>query len=159
MTDDRLRHLYATYGPTIYERCRRLLRDDSLAEDAAQETFVRVARHLDRVPDAQRALAWIFRIATNHCLNVLRDRQRLELHATPERPGPEPEARLEDRDLLARLIARVPPKIRTTAWLYHVDGLDQEEVAKVLGVTRRTVINHLARFERSARKLAEMGRK
>ncbi|MFI5376709.1 MAG: sigma factor, partial [Candidatus Rokuibacteriota bacterium] len=45
------------------------------AEDATQETFVRVRRHLEKAPDAHEALLWIYRIATNYCLNELRDRK------------------------------------------------------------------------------------
>src|SRR6478609_4355458 len=75
MHPDRLTALYRTYGPTIYARCRVLLADDSEAEDATQETFLRVHRHLDRVPSAQEGLFWIYRVATNYCLNELRDRR------------------------------------------------------------------------------------
>jgi len=157
MTDDKLTGLYKTYGPVIYARCRRLLGDDGAAEDATQETFMRVQRHLDRAPDSREALLWIYRIATNYCLNELRDRKR--------RPDlfevlPEPaaaagvEALLADRDLAARLIARSPEKTRMAAWLHYVDGLDQGEVGDVLGVSRRTVVNRLAEFTKNALKFA-----
>src|SRR5262249_2483041 len=73
MGSDRLADLYRAYGPTIYARCRRLLGDDAAAEDATQETFMRVQRHLEKAPDSREALAWIYRIATNYCLNELRD--------------------------------------------------------------------------------------
>ena len=66
--------LYRKYGAVIYSRCRRLLKDDALAEDATQEVFVRVMRHIESAPDDQAALAWIYRISTNYCLNQLRDR-------------------------------------------------------------------------------------
>src|SRR5262245_12099271 len=71
----RVTELYRSYGGIIYARCRKLLGDDSAAEDAAQETFIRVFRHLDRAPDERAALAWIYRIATNYCLNEIRDRR------------------------------------------------------------------------------------
>jgi DNA-directed RNA polymerase specialized sigma24 family protein len=52
------------YGPAIYSRCRLLLTDDGAAEDATQETFLRVWRRLDhRVPDSHEALYWICRVA------------------------------------------------------------------------------------------------
>jgi len=63
---DRLTYLYRTYGPAIYARCRLLLADPSAAEDATQETFLRVHRHLDRVPSAREGLYWIYRVATNY---------------------------------------------------------------------------------------------
>lgn len=154
--DDRLTELYRTYGPVIYARCARLLGDRAAAEDATQETFMRVQRHLDRAPDADQALVWIYRIATNYCLNELRNRRRRpELHdELPERPGESLAAILADRDLVARIVRRSPEKLRAPAWLHYVDGLAQGEVARVLGASRRTVVNRLAEFTDHARKFA-----
>ena len=59
-----------------------------------------------------------------------------------------------DRDLARRLVARATPKVRSVAWLYHVDGFDQAEVALVLGVSRRTVVKRLQLFCANARKFA-----
>ncbi|HMG22042.1 MAG TPA: sigma-70 family RNA polymerase sigma factor [Kofleriaceae bacterium] len=156
MTEDRLTSLYRRYGPVIYARCVRLLGDRVGAEDATQETFLRVLRHLDKAPDAAEALAWIYRIATNYCLNEIRDRRR--------RPEPQaelaegwaddPRFALADRDLAARIVRRSPEKLRAAAWLHHVDGLDQAEVARILGASRRTVVNRLAEFADHARKYA-----
>jgi RNA polymerase sigma-70 factor (ECF subfamily) len=154
MTDDRLTTLYRRYGPTIYARCARLLGDRAAAEDATQETFVRVHRHLDKAPDAGQALAWIYRIATNYCLNEIRDR-RLRPAGQAELPDPSGAslaAALADRDAVAKIIRRSPAKLRAPAWLHHVDGLDQVEVARVLGISRRTVINRLTAFADGARK-------
>ena len=155
MSDDRFTSLYRTYGPIIYARCVRLLADASAAEDATQETFVRVHKHLEKAP--LEALGWIYRIATNYCLNELRDRK--------QRPEPTDELSelaivddfgsvLGDRDLVTRIVKRSPEKLRVVAWLHHVDGLDQAEVAHTLGISRRTVVNHLAEFARNARKYA-----
>lgn len=152
---DRLTELYRTHGPAIYARCRRLLDDDALAEDAAQETFLRVHRHLDSAPNSEEALRWIYRIATNYCLNKLRDRKNAPLATedlTVAVEGDLGEERFANRDLARRLIRRAPEQVRTAAWLYHVDGMDQAEVAAVLGVSRRTVVNYLATFARHAKK-------
>ncbi len=156
MDDDKLTSLYRAYGPVIHARCRRLLSDDAAAEDATQETFMRVYRHLDRAPDPIDALAWIYRIATNYCLNELRDRKLrpLTTETIPELAGRQPEELLADRDLAARLVERAPAKLRSVAWLHHVDGMDQAEVARVLGISRRSVVNHLATFARNAHKFA-----
>ncbi|MDB4955334.1 MAG: family polymerase sigma factor [Myxococcales bacterium] len=157
MTEDRLTTLYRMYGPVIYARCMRMLGDRSTAEDATQETFIRVQRHLDKAPESAQALAWIYRIATNYCLNEIRDRK-----LRPDLPGEIPEGAsapletiLADRDLVARIVKRSPEKLRATAWLHHVDGLDQGEVARVLGSSRRTVVNRLAEFAENARKFAD----
>jgi RNA polymerase sigma-70 factor, ECF subfamily len=157
MTDDRLSALYRAYGPVIYARCRRLLGDGGAAEDATQETFMRVHRHLDKA-DSREALGWIYRIATNYCLNEIRNRKRrAELDERVPRPGvgATVDQVLADRELVARIVDRAPEKLRVVAWLHHVDGLDQGEVARVLDISRRTVVNRLAEFTDSARKLIQ----
>ncbi len=152
---DRVTELYEKHGPVIYARCRRLLADDALAEDAAQETFLRVHRHLDAAPTSHEALRWIYRIATNLCLNELRDRKHdpvLLDDLTSLGDDDIGEERIANRDLAKKVIVRSPEPLRVAAWLYHVDGMDQEEVAAVLGVSRRTVLNYLGTFARNARK-------
>jgi RNA polymerase sigma-70 factor (ECF subfamily) len=83
----------------IYARCCRLLGDRAVAENATQETFMRVHKHLDKAPDGREALAWIYRIATNYCLNEIRDRKRCAepVEELPERVDASVEAVLADR--------------------------------------------------------------
>jgi RNA polymerase sigma-70 factor (ECF subfamily) len=156
MQPERLTSLYREFGPSIYARCRSLLGDERAAEDATQETFIRVLRHLDRLPLAHEALFWIYRVATNYCLNEIRDRRTRAVAGgdppdLPEKEGAA-EGRLEDRDLVRRLVERCRPKVRVIAWLYHVDGFEQQEVADIVGVSRRTVASRLSEFSRNARK-------
>jgi RNA polymerase sigma-70 factor, ECF subfamily len=157
MTDDRLSQLYRTYGSVIYDRCRSMLEDAAEAEDATHETFLRLQRHLHHLPGPQEVVFWIYRVATNYCLNEIRNRKR---RAAPSAILPEPAAALDsdperpiaDRQLARQLIDRAPAKVRAVAWLYHLDGLEQQEVARVLGLSRRTVTTRLADFARGARK-------
>lgn len=146
--------LYRRYGPAIYSRCRRLLKDDALAEDATQEVFVRVMRHLDSAPDDKTVLAWVYRISTNYCLNALRDRARQAepVEELPEVPQDGHEDLVLDRQLALQLLERAPMPLRAPALLYYVDGLEQDQVAKTLGVSRRTVINRLQEFQDRCRK-------
>lgn len=151
-TGERVSTLYRKFGTAIYSRCRRLLKDDALAEDATQEVFVRVLRHIESAPDDATALAWIYRISTNYCLNQIRDRSRqAEPTAPDELPegdgdGAGSEMEMLDRDTAMKLIRRAPEKLQEVAVLYYVDGLEQEQVAKTLGISRRTVINRLQEF-------------
>jgi RNA polymerase sigma-70 factor (ECF subfamily) len=153
MQPERFNALYENYGRAIFARCCRLLDDRSAAEDASQEIFLRVHRHLESAPANDEALRWMFRITTNYCLNMLRDRKL--------RPAPTddlsqvvgvacPEERLADRDLGRRLAMRAPAHLRTVAWLYHVEGLAQQEIADELGISRRTVVNYLSAFNEYA---------
>ncbi|HEY0881790.1 MAG TPA: sigma-70 family RNA polymerase sigma factor, partial [Archangium sp.] len=126
------------------------MKDDALAEDATQEVFMRVLKHIESAPDDATALAWIYRISTNYCLNSIRDRSR---HAEPTAPEELPEAEtlspettMLDRETAMKLIRRAPEKLQEVAVLYYVDGLEQEQIATTLGISRRTVINRLQEF-------------
>ena len=146
MRDVDVETLSRRYGPMVLRRCRRLLGDEDEALDACQDVFVRVIEHRARL-DVRYPSSLLYRIATNVCLNRLRDRRRhpedgdetvLEAIARAEEPGAESEARL----LLARLFGRHPESSRTMAVLHYVDGLTLEEVAaetqmSVSGVRKR----------------------
>ena len=155
----RVSSLYRKFGPAIYSRCRRLLKDDTLAEDATQEVFVRVMRHIESAPDDAAALAWIYRISTNFCLNQIRDRSRQAepVDEIPEEASEHPEPEMLDRELAMKLVNRAPEALRAPAVLYYIDGLEQEQVAKTLGISRRTVINRLAEFNSRSRKFIARG--
>ena len=134
--------LYERYGPMVLRRCRRLLSDEDEAQDVAQEVFVRLLRNAERLSDRYPS-SLLYRIATNLCLNRLRDRRRL-----PEMPGDETLHRIgasTDLDtpmLVDRLLRRHPESTRTMAVLHYVDGMTLAHVARecsmsVSGVRKR----------------------
>jgi RNA polymerase sigma-70 factor (ECF subfamily) len=146
MTKPTVEQLYAKYGPTIYSRCKRLLKNPAAAEDATQDVFVKVMGHLDSAP--AELLPWIYRIATNHCLNVIRDSRR---HAAPVEQVPEQiddefEQDLVARNFAAHVLDRTPTELSAPAMLYHGRGIEQAKVAQTLGVSRRTVLYRLSEF-------------
>src|SRR5712675_477307 len=68
--------LYRTWGPAIYRRCLRLLRDTEAARDATQEAFRKALSSPEKLDDPELALPFIYRVATNHCLNERRNAGR-----------------------------------------------------------------------------------
>ena len=152
-SETRFDDLYVRYGPVVFARCRQMLHDLMAAEDITQETFLSAHQTLGRLRGDRETLAWLYRTATNRCLNEIRNgRHRAMMpEVLPDRAGPPPDDGLLDRDLVARLGAQLPEDLTTAAWLYHVDGHDQKEVAEICGVSRRTVIARLARFAERAR--------
>jgi RNA polymerase sigma-70 factor, ECF subfamily len=155
MTDARFEDLYRRYGPVIFVRCRRLLGDPAAAEDATQETFLRIHSQIDRVPTDREALLWIYRVATNHCLDLLR-RRTMARGAGPALRVANPERiedLLADRELVRKLLTRAAPREAEAAALHYFNGLAQGEVAEVLGVARRTVVKRLSAFVARSREL------
>jgi RNA polymerase sigma-70 factor (ECF subfamily) len=153
---ERAAELYRRYGPAVYRRCLKLLRDREAAKDATQEVFVKLVRDMARLDDADTALPWMYRVATNHCLNVLRSGRRhgdqhlgdWELADPSSGPSSYP-----DRHLAGSILAQFDDGTRAVALGVLVDGMGHEELAGALGVSRKTVERRLARFLERARKL------
>jgi RNA polymerase sigma factor (sigma-70 family) len=148
-----LSELYEKHAPAVFARCRYLLRDDEGAKDALQEVFVRVLRALPEFRAASSPLTWILRIATHHCLNLLRAekaswREELRHIAAARVVGREGPDR---RELVRSLLASAPPEAQEVAVLYYVDELTQQEIADVTHLSRPTVRKRLRQFLRSAR--------
>lgn len=154
--------LYREFGPVVYRRCLRLLRDRAAAEDATQDVFVKLLREVDRLQDRTTVLPWIYRVTTNHCLNLRRNasRQRadsddaLEVVSAPGDGGP---ASYPDRHLAMAVLSRFDEATQQVAVAVLVDGMELEEVARVLGVSSRTVSRKLQRFLESARRFVQGG--
>lgn len=141
-----LEGLYSAHGRSIFIHCLRLLGDAASAEDATQEVFLRVRRHAGRAPEAAEMRPWLFRIATNHCLNELRSRgvrARTPPQLTVLVTSNQEDSMAAQNDA-RRFLERLPPRARAIAWLTYVDGMLQHEVAETLGVSRRTVVNYLS---------------
>jgi RNA polymerase sigma-70 factor (ECF subfamily) len=150
--------LYRTYGPAVYRRCLRLLRDPEAAQDATQEVFVKLLRNEEALRDAEHAVPWIYRVATNHCLNLRRNRRRrgeeelppeLELSSAVEGASP------QDRHLAQQVLDQFDEQTQAVAVAVYVDGMEHEEVAGALGISRRTVSRKLERFLGKARSFVE----
>jgi len=131
--------LCGRYGPMVLRRCRQLLRDEEDAMDVCQDVFVRLLENRGRL-NAGYPSSLLYRIATNLCLNRIRDRRRrpttsddevLYQLASAEDTG----ARSERRSVLDRLFGRHPESSRTLAVLHYVDGLTLEEVARETGMS------------------------
>jgi RNA polymerase sigma-70 factor, ECF subfamily len=140
-----LASLYGAHAASVALVCRRLLGDPSAAEDATHEVFLRVQRHLSRLPAADEMRPWIYRIATNYCLNELRNRARRE-QSDWEDADPKDDGFHETfiaKDYAQSLLNGLPQRVRPIAWLAFVDGLCQDDIARELGLSRRTVTSRM----------------
>jgi RNA polymerase sigma-70 factor (ECF subfamily) len=152
---DRAAELYRTYGPAVYRRCLKLLHDKEAAKDATQEVFVKLLRDTDRFEQVETALPWLYRVATNHCLNLLRDRGRHGEEGLGEWEIADPAAApsYPDRHLAQAVLSSFDEGTQAVALGVLVDGMGHEELASALGVSRKTVERRLARFLDGARRI------
>lgn len=149
-----LHDLYLAYGGVIRGRCRRLLGDAAAAEDATHEVFLRAFRHRDRAPEGAEILPWLRRIATNYCLNEVRNRSVRARSLPEDCDTRHPEESISARSDAQRLLASLPDRLRDVAWLTYVDDMEQAETARALGISRRTVVNRIRELRECARQLA-----
>jgi RNA polymerase sigma-70 factor (ECF subfamily) len=154
MDRDEISQLYRRLGPLIYRRCLRLLRDPDNARDATQEVFVRALKHAGSLEADRECLPWLYRVATNYCLNWIRDRKPIDDRAPEELPrGGSDERRLDARRRVISLLEKFDEKTRQVAVYSLLDGMTQEEIAEVMGLSRRTVGKKLSHFSESAKEL------
>ncbi len=131
--------LVRAYQQPVWRFLRRLLGDAGVAEDVAQETFLRVFRRLPTYTFEAKFSTWVFQIARNASVDEVRSRRRrsrLASLAPPPRPSAAPpEARAE----IDAALASLPDDLREAVVLVEVLGLRYHEVARVLGVPEGTV--------------------
>ena len=133
---------FERHGAGILAFCRHMLGSREEAEDVVQHTFAAAYRDLQRSSERSIALkAWLYTIARNRCVSVLRARRELatELHELPTQGLSEHvEQRAELRDLLAD-VRELPEDQRAALLLAEAAGLSHAEVAEVLGCKEASV--------------------
>ena len=157
------------YRGPIYNLCYRMTRNAEDARDLAQEVFIKVFSLLDRFDENYAFSSWLFRIATNHCIDHLR-RNRLrfmsldagvgqdgeEYELQLPSPGPEPDTVIQRKEALERLeevIDALPPHYKAITLLRHDQQLSYEEIAEVLSLPLGTV---KARIHRARQQIQQM---
>ncbi len=139
MTNDALSQLYTRYGALVFRRCRVLLRSDADANDALQETFMRVQRYPPN--DVKAMLPWLYGIASRVCFDQLAQRKRAGgfLGRLSDVFSGTTGESAETKLCLGAELLRLDETTREMALLHWLDGLTQEEVATKTGYSRKTV--------------------
>jgi RNA polymerase sigma-70 factor (ECF subfamily) len=137
---DALSLLLAKHGLELARHLRRLVRDDDVAADLLQDTFLRAHRALAGLRPGSNERAWLYRIATNAALNHLRGRAReaaaLRQHAADNSGAHTQQDHAEDRTRqLWTSVAALPERQRLAITLRVADGLDYGEIARRMGGT------------------------
>jgi RNA polymerase sigma-70 factor, ECF subfamily len=159
---------------TVFRIALRILRDEAAANDAAQEAFLKAFRNLQSFDTARPFAPWLYRIARNHSLDVVRSRRASpELLESASRAGDEEEdegagavgrdvaddapdafSQVASAELAKRIggaLERLDPKYREVIELYHYENLTYDEIAGTLNVPIGTV---MTRIFRARQKLA-----
>lgn len=157
--------LYEHFEPIIYAFAYRMMGDPDDATDMTQDTFAKAYQALGRTSDDLNVSAWLHRIASNACLDVLRRRQRLRWlpwegpkhdHLLVSTPIDDPERSAisqETRVTVRRVLAKMRPRHRAALILLEYEGLSCEEIGEVMGLSRSAVKSMLFRAREEFRRV------
>ena len=143
--------IYDRYHRAIHRYVYRLLGDAAQADDVTQETFIQAWRSLGQLRDEERLEGWLYRIASNKCLSLLRRRRLLRflrLGGADRRASgsdDDPTAEVAQRDVVARALRCLPHGLAVCLILRHAEGFSCAEVAEILGISQQTVWTRLSR--------------
>lgn len=131
--------LFRRHQQYIANLCLSLLRSQSEAEDAVQEVFIKAYRGLVAFEPTITFRGWLYRIAVNHCRDLLQQRGRRNEESDEEalaavQQRPQQEAGLVATLLLEAALARLKPTYRTAFVLQAVEGYSIAEVARALDI-------------------------
>ena len=152
--------LFRTHGPRMKSMALKLLGNPSDAEDAVQETFLKVYRSLAGFKGQSAFSTWIFRILINNCYDMRRRKQRrggsagevdLDGENAPDVTAPASDHPL--RMALERAVAQLRPRLREVFLLAEVEGFKHQEIAGMLGIPETNSKNLLFQAKRELREL------
>lgn len=147
--------LVRRYHAGVINVVYRLCGDARLAEDAAQEAFIRGWLHLPSFHEQSSLRNWLYQIAVNAALDMLRKEKKLSTDALDDLPlashDPDPETaviQVERKTQVQRAILSLPPSSRAVLVLREYEGLSYQEISGALEIPIGTVMSRL-NFARS----------
>jgi RNA polymerase sigma-70 factor, ECF subfamily len=132
--------------------------DDAL--EATQSTFVKAYENLHRFDRRRRFFSWIYRIAINEALDLVRSRRAVELPDDLTEPAPGPEDRLSADETCRRVqraILQLGEHHRVVIVLRHFLGMSYEEMGEAVGIPAKTVKSRLFTARQRLRELLDDG--
>lgn len=128
-TTEKIESLLQTYGNSLFRLSLVMLRNESDAEDAIQDTMIRYLQKAPNFQDADHEKAWLFKVCTNICHDMLRYRKRhpqvdidTQYHLTEKET---------DASLLDALM-ELPERFKLVLILYYVEGYRIHEIAEII---------------------------
>ena len=139
--------LYERHKLPIYRYCVKMLGESAPAEDAVQETFVKMYSHIEQLIESNRLLSWLFSIAHNEVLMHIRRDRRNGLESAEdvweEFTPYDLAVQTETREIVQHLLGRLKNKYREVLILREYDRLSYTEIALITGDTESSVKSRL----------------
>ncbi|MCP4450219.1 MAG: sigma-70 family RNA polymerase sigma factor [Planctomycetes bacterium] len=151
--------LYESYYATMVWLAYAILLDRNLAEDAAQQAFVKACEKLGDLKNVHRFDAWLGRICRNEAYQLMRNRQRTPASLTPQHEpvvSDGPGSTNDHQPVVKAAVDKLPEMYREVVVLFYYQHLDYRQISQVLGIADPTV---RGRLFRARRKIENMLRK
>lgn len=160
MDKSEIEKLYNQYASWVFNRARSIVKDEQIAWEAVQDVFIKVIESGDSFRGDSSPWTWLYRITTNHCLNIIRSqkagakamegfqKEQLRMSQDPQDPNYDV---LMNRDLFVKLMSDEDDTTRRIVLAYYFDDLNQEEIVDLLKISRKTVYKRLKKFMERAR--------
>lgn len=158
MQDELLARWMQEYGDSILRMCFLYLKDYHLAEDAAQETFLKAARSYGTFEHASSEKTWLIRIAINCCKNIMRTRWFRTPPVSLAEAASEsvnPFDTLLQQNSLASAIASLPRADRELILMYYYQDLSTKEIAEIIHKTVNTTAQRIHRAKVKLKKILQ----
>ena len=142
--------IYTTYGALMRRRCRMVLRDDALGDDAFQDAYVNLIRYGAGFREVTAKLRWLYTMCDRCCFAIIDRRKRTtKREAQYQRPLKTSESELvvQRQDVLAALDT-LDEAGRKIALFAFVDGMSQGEIGALMGWSRQTINKKLKEIKR-----------
>lgn len=135
------------YGDSVLRMCYLYLKDYQLAEDVAQETFLKVYEKIETFRYDASIKTWIISIAINLCKNQMRTHwfKRTSLEYTSEPTAKDIYEKVLMNTSISMEIMRLKPKYKEVILLYYYQELSVKEISNILGMKEATVLQRMKR--------------
>ncbi len=143
---------YIRYGPMVLRRCRQMLKNEQSAFDAMHEVFLKILTNQNRLT-GEYPSALLYRIATNVCLNRIRNERK---HSLSEYLDilqnisffETQEGETSTRNLLSYVLAKEKKTTRKIAVMYFLNGMTIKEISETMRLSISGVHKHLDKLRR-----------
>lgn len=159
VSDDALNRLVDEHAGSVYRVARSVVRDNALAEDVVQETFIKAWQHADTFAGEVPIRNWLLRIAHNVAVSTLRTirDQATDPGTLPQtsRTEPGPDTVVETRMTITDALEQLDPLSRSIVVLREVEMFSYDEISDILDLPLPTVKTRLFRARGQFKKMAE----
>ncbi len=150
--------LYNRYATKVYSRCISLLKEPNLAQDAAQEIFIKIFMNLSKFSEKSKFSTWVYSISYNYCIDMIRrNKKNRAIFSDEMERAPDIVEEVPDEELLQikvqqlkKVLNDIPVGDKAVLLMKYQDDMQIKEIASVLGKTESAIKMKIKRAKHKA---------